>query len=79
VWLEGAGQTVLGDPLRLRQIVNNQLTNALKFTHRGSVEVRFCVTTASGAPGDGGRAYARLEVHDTGVGIPVDKLPHIFD
>ncbi|HLH41523.1 MAG TPA: ATP-binding protein [Bryobacteraceae bacterium] len=79
VELEGAGQTVLGDPVRLRQITNNLLSNALKFTHRGSIEVRLSAAPLSGAGPGNERIQARLEVRDTGIGIPVDKLPNIFD
>jgi signal transduction histidine kinase len=80
VELDGAGQTVLGDPLRLRQIANNLLSNALKFTPTGSVEVRLSATScSSSAAASGGRVQARLEVRDTGIGIPIEKLPDIFD
>ena len=57
------------DPDRLRQVVMNLLGNAAKFTDEGSITVS--LRTA----GDG----ARIEVADTGVGIPAKDLPHIFD
>ena len=64
---------VLGDPLRVRQIVINLLSNAVKFTERGSVEVRLSTELR------GGRIEARLEVTDTGAGIPPEKLADIFE
>jgi signal transduction histidine kinase len=61
---------VLADPRWLHQAVMNLLTNALKFTPAGGQ----VTITASRAGPD-----AVLEVADTGVGIPADELPHIFD
>jgi two-component system sensor histidine kinase BaeS len=58
-----------GDPHRLHQIVTNLLTNALKFTAEGGVRV---VVAPAGD-------RARLDVADTGQGIPSDELPHVFD
>ncbi|ANY86102.1 Signal transduction histidine-protein kinase BarA [Pseudomonas putida] len=60
--------TVLGDPTRVRQIVSNLLSNALKFTRFGRVDVRL-------APIVGG---VRLEVCDTGIGIPEQAQARIF-
>jgi len=59
---------VLGDPTRVRQIVSNLLSNALKFTRFGRVDVRLRVQ-------DGG---IRLEVCDTGIGIAQDAQVKIF-
>jgi signal transduction histidine kinase/CheY-like chemotaxis protein len=59
----------LGDPVRLRQVLYNLVSNAVKFTHRGAVGV--CVGYAEGR--------LTLEVADSGVGIPADKLEHIFE
>ncbi len=70
----GAGLTVTGDPLRLRQIVNNLVSNAIKFTDAGSVRV----TQSASAVRDG-RTTISIEVADTGSGIPQDKLALIFD
>jgi two-component system, OmpR family, sensor histidine kinase BaeS len=61
---------VFADPGRLHQVITNLLTNALKFTPAGGR-----VTVRTGPAGRG----AVLEVNDTGVGIPADELPHIFD
>lgn len=61
---------VSGDPERLRQVVSNLLTNAIKFTpERGRVTVT--VDTAEG--------LGRIRVTDTGLGIEPDFLPHIFN
>jgi signal transduction histidine kinase/DNA-binding response OmpR family regulator len=65
---------VLGDPLRVRQIVANLLSNAIKFTDHGSV----CVTL-SAVPRADGRVEVKFQVTDTGTGIPADKLPAIFE
>jgi two-component system sensor histidine kinase BaeS len=61
---------VVGDPDRLHQVIANLLTNALKFTPSGGR------VTVEARPADGN---AVLRVTDTGVGIPADELPHIFD
>jgi CheY-like chemotaxis protein len=59
-----------GDALRLHQIVNNLLNNAIKFTpHGGEVRVKLIR----------GGSSALLSVADTGIGIDTDVLPHIFD
>jgi len=61
---------VMADPRWLHQVITNLLTNALKFTSAGGrVSLR--------AGPDGPNAV--LTVTDTGIGIPGDELPHIFD
>lgn len=57
------------DPIRLRQVVTNLLSNAFKFTPNGVVELRWSVSDRD----------LRLEVRDSGIGIPADKLNAIFD
>jgi PAS domain S-box-containing protein len=60
---------VLADPERLRQILLNLVGNAVKFTEHGSVIVRAAAHEGSVA----------ISVADTGIGIPPDELPHIFE
>ena len=62
--------TVHGDPLRLRQVLDNLIGNAFKFTAQGSVTLDVRRT----GPGE-----VRLEVADTGVGIPADQCAAIFE
>ncbi len=67
---EAAGPVpVAGDPMRLAQVMRNLLDNALRHTDAGSVSVT--VTSAIGR--------ARVEVADTGEGIPADALPFVFE
>ena len=65
---------VAGDLTRLRQVLLNLLNNAVKFTAEGEV-----VLLVTGAPSDGGRVQLRFNVHDTGIGIPPDRIEHLFE
>ena len=66
---------VEGDELRLRQILVNLVSNAIKFTPRGSVEVKVGRESADlGA----GMVLARFSVMDTGIGIPLEHQDAIF-
>ena len=67
---------VIGDQLRVRQILFNLIGNAIKFTDQGEVSVR-----ATSCPPDGQmhRPHLLLEVQDTGIGIPEAQLEEIFE
>ena len=67
---------MIGDPLRIRQILVNLLSNAAKFTDHGWIELR--MRRAPLTP-DGGKLMLVIEVADTGMGIAPEKLPTIFD
>lgn len=63
---------VLADRTQIERLLSNLLSNALKYTPKGgSVRVRVAA--------DESPAFVSLEVEDTGVGIPPENLPHIFD
>ncbi|MBI5519029.1 MAG: PAS domain S-box protein [Desulfovibrio sp.] len=68
-------ELILGDESRIRQIMFNLVGNALKFTRRGGV--RF---DAWSRPfhGDPGRVHLYIRVRDTGIGIPAEKIHHVF-
>ena len=59
------------DPARLKQVLINLIGNGLKFTEQGSITVRL-VADGAGRP-------TRIDVVDTGIGIPADRLEAIFD
>ncbi len=70
----GPQPNLLGDPLRVRQIVANLLSNAIKFTDTGKVLVKLDLL-----PCPDGRINAVIQVSDTGPGIPPEKLSTIFE
>ena len=71
--LDCTAARIESDPARLRQIVFNLLSNALKFTQNGYIHVRSGVI--QGADGE----LVTIEIRDTGIGIPPDKLDLIFE
>ncbi len=65
-----------GDPLRVNQILNNLVGNAIKFTERGDIVIRAAVADA-GSPASH-PAMIRFEVSDTGIGMTGDQLSRLF-
>ncbi len=68
------GLTVRGDESRLRQILTNLVSNAIKFTNTGEI-----VVTLEQRPLAADRIELRLSVRDTGIGIPPEKLARLFE
>jgi signal transduction histidine kinase len=71
--IEDAIQTINSDPRKLQQILVQLLTNALKFTEKGAVEVRIATVT------DQSGAFLEIAVSDTGIGIDKSDQEIIFD
>jgi PAS domain S-box-containing protein len=67
--IETCDDAVYSDPSLVEQILRNLVSNALKYTREGWVRLRCLHETA----------LVRIEVLDTGVGIPADQLPYIYD
>ena len=68
------GRELIGDPKRLGQILVNFASNAVKFTDWGTITVR-----ARTSDEDAAALGLRFEVVDTGIGIPADALPRLFE
>jgi PAS domain S-box-containing protein len=70
---EGVPPGIVGDAARLRQVLLNLLSNAVKFTEEGEVVVHVVAE-----PDDAGSHSLRLDVRDTGIGIPQDRRDRLF-
>ncbi len=66
---------VYADEIRLRQVLINLMSNAIKFTNEGSVTLRVYRTRHE----ENGREYVRIDVIDTGIGIAEKDLPLLFE
>ena len=69
----GSNDALVGDPMRVRQILGNLVGNALKFTENGSVHIRLAT-----APLDGERVSLILAVTDTGIGLSAEQCAGLF-
>ncbi len=70
--MNGVPRYVKGDPLRVRQIFRNLLTNALKFTSHGGIEIKASVGEWDGKP------FLRFAVVDTGIGMDIATQERLF-
>jgi signal transduction histidine kinase/CheY-like chemotaxis protein len=72
---------LIGDPNRLRQIIINLLGNSIKFTDKGGLEVKVSLSPDRSTPAQASKKaiLLRIGIHDTGIGIPPDKLGAIFE
>ena len=70
-------EILIGDPLRIRQILVNFISNSIKFTDKGEI----CVSVKKQISADDPEGYMRLlfSVRDSGIGIQEEKIDHIFD
>jgi signal transduction histidine kinase len=69
---EDGPERLMGDPMRMRQVLTNLLGNAVKFTEKGGIRVTVDLHR------DGAVAHLRIGVHDTGIGIPLTKQGILF-
>ena len=79
----GVPDDLVGDTLRLRQVVVNLLSNAVKFTRRGAIRVRVALAdeaeVARAGALDEAAVCLHFSVRDSGIGIPADRQQAIFD
>lgn len=72
--LKGGPDLIVGDPVRLNQVMMNLISNAIKFTPKGSIKVTLELETRKN-----NKIKLHIEVQDSGIGIPKDKLTTIFE
>ncbi len=72
---------VLGDPMKIKQILLNLIGNAIKFTDKGNVTVNVCLDKKAETEKLASKDVALVHfiISDTGIGIPSDKMDQIFD
>jgi PAS domain S-box-containing protein len=75
VQVEGDVRPLQGDATRLRQVLLNFLSNAIKFTATGEVVLH----VRQAPPADGGAARLRMAVADSGIGVSAAQIEHLFD
>jgi two-component system CheB/CheR fusion protein len=73
---ESVPRHIIGDSLRLRQVLTNLLSNAVKFTNRGRIDLRISLRRDESI--DKNSAMLFFSIEDTGIGIPSDKLSLLF-
>jgi signal transduction histidine kinase len=76
MWQPDVPIFLLGDTLRIRQIFNNLIANAMKFTEQGSVSINLSMNPAANGSDD---VELNIVIADTGCGIPAEQLQNVFE
>ncbi|OQY46063.1 MAG: hypothetical protein B6242_08880 [Anaerolineaceae bacterium 4572_78] len=72
--------TITGDGDRLSQVFTNLVDNAIKYTsHDGTIKIHGEITVRQNMNGHHSNRFAKITINDTGIGIPSDELPRIFE
>ncbi len=71
---ENIPSALIGDPVRVNQILSNLVSNALKFTKEGNVKLEVNLSQETDS-----QATVNFKIKDTGIGIPKEKIPIIFE
>ncbi len=71
---KSANKILLGDPVRLNQILTNLISNAIKFTHSGFIRISASANRLSAK-----KMNLKITIEDTGIGIPAEKQAIIFE
>ena len=69
---------LVADPMRVRQVLLNLLGNAAKYTLAGRIEVRLLDVVAAGVPEGAPTEWLRVEIADTGLGVPAEQRERLF-
>ncbi|RZL02820.1 MAG: response regulator [Rubrivivax sp.] len=69
---------LLGDEMRMRQALNNLVSNAVKFTRQGGVHVHLACEPPVGSARPGERVWVRIEVQDSGIGMNPGQVSNLF-
>jgi signal transduction histidine kinase/CheY-like chemotaxis protein/HPt (histidine-containing phosphotransfer) domain-containing protein len=69
---------LVGDPLRLGQILLNLVSNALKFTSQGSISINICLAEQPKSANNSGQIMLEFSVNDTGIGLTNDQISVLF-
>ena len=70
---------MVGDPVRLRQVILNLIGNAIKFTEKGEVVLRVELDAQEAAAQEAHAMSLHFAISDTGIGIPLEKPALIFE
>ena len=71
-------EMILGDSVRIKQVLSNLISNAIKFTHEGEVRIRVRSVTLPAPDTNSNQLCLEFQIQDTGVGIPKKKQPELF-